>query len=206
MASSNPISVEEKIATAKQHKDVADQAFKAGNTKDGTKLPHIRMNHGADLTLRLQALLYLLGLDKNAMQGLGMGAPPPPAGEEVKQERTEIDEIVEKVYANMSACHIKHSNWQRAAETAEKALAKNDKNYKAMFRKGKALGEQGFFEKAIKVLEDLKSKSPEDAAAADAEMTRLRIIDNERERVHKQKMKGFLKQKSLSVTEESISS
>ncbi|KAF7424162.1 hypothetical protein PC9H_009465 [Pleurotus ostreatus] len=193
MASSNPVSVEEKVATAKQHKDVADQAFKAGNTKDALRSYH-------------QALLYLLGLDKNAMQGLGMGAPPPPAGEEVKQERTEIDEIVEKVYANMSACHIKHSNWQRAAETAEKALAKNDKNYKAMFRKGKALGEQGFFEKAMKVLEDLKSKSPEDAAAADAEMTRLRIIDNERERVHKQKMKGFLKQKSLSVTEESISS
>ncbi len=30
-----------------------------------------------------------------------------------------------------------------------------------MFRKGKALGEQGFFERAVKVLEDLKSKSPE---------------------------------------------
>jgi pentatricopeptide repeat protein len=29
-----------------------------------------------------------------------------------------------------------------------------------MFRKGKALGEQGFFEKAEKVLEDLKTKNP----------------------------------------------
>jgi hypothetical protein len=29
-----------------------------------------------------------------------------------------------------------------------------------MFRKGKALGEQGFFEKAVKVLEDLRSKNP----------------------------------------------
>jgi hypothetical protein len=29
-----------------------------------------------------------------------------------------------------------------------------------MFRKGKALGELGFFEKAEKVLEELKTKSP----------------------------------------------
>lgn len=29
-----------------------------------------------------------------------------------------------------------------------------------MFRKGKALGEQGFFDKAVTVLEDLKKKNP----------------------------------------------
>jgi hypothetical protein len=40
------------------------------------------------------------------------------------------------------------------------ALAKNENNYKAMFRKGKALGELGFFEKAEKVLEELKTKNP----------------------------------------------
>ena len=33
-----------------------------------------------------------------------------------------------------------------------------------MFRKGKALGEQGFFEKAVKVLEDLKTKNPAGAS------------------------------------------
>jgi len=77
-----------------------------------------------------------------------------------------------------------------------------------MFRKGKALGEQGFFEKSVKILEDLKSKNPTgahhrrldyvvsqllaviDAAAVDQEIARLRVIDNEREKVHKQKMKG----------------
>jgi hypothetical protein len=34
-------------------------------------------------------------------------------------------------------------------------LKKNDKNTKALFRKGKALGELGYFEKAEKALEDL---------------------------------------------------
>jgi Flp pilus assembly protein TadD len=40
------------------------------------------------------------------------------------------------------------------------ALAKNANNYKAMFRKGKALGEQGFFEKAVKILEEVQEKNP----------------------------------------------
>jgi tetratricopeptide (TPR) repeat protein len=130
----------------------------------------------------------------------------------------QADEIVEKVYANMSACHIKRENWKRAQETAEKALAKNPKNYKAIFRRGKALGEQGFFERAEKILEELIKESPtgkltsshpswvtccysvthltslihdSDAPAATAELKRLRAIDKEREKVHNQKMRGM---------------
>ena len=60
----------------------------------------------------------------------------------------------------MSACHIKRENWKRAQETAEKALTRNPKNYKAMFRRGKALGEQGFFERAEKILEEIIKDSP----------------------------------------------
>ena len=60
----------------------------------------------------------------------------------------------------MSACHVKRENWKRAQETAEKALARNPKNYKAMFRRGKALGEQGFFERAEKILEEIIKDSP----------------------------------------------
>ena len=92
--------------------------------------------------------------------------------------RIQVDDIVEKIYANMSACHLNQKNWQRAVETADKvptskkprhyqltfsptqALRKNENNYKAMFRKGKALGELGFFEKAQTILEDLKKKNP----------------------------------------------
>jgi len=78
-----------------------------------------------------------------------------------------------------------------------------------MFRKGKALGEMGFYEKAVKILEEVKEKNPSgayisavyapslmitsffsDAAIVDAELSRLRVIDNERERVNKQKLKG----------------
>ncbi|KAF9533859.1 hypothetical protein CPB83DRAFT_831680 [Crepidotus variabilis] len=169
-----------KLATARQKKDTADQAFKIGNTKDALKSYH-------------ESLMYLLGLDKNALQSIGMAPKTTETTKDGKvQEKTEVDEIVEKIYANMSACHLKNGNWKRAQETAEKALAKNENNYKAMFRKGKALGEQGFFEKSVKVLEDLKTKNPTDKELVEQEIERLRAIDNERERVHKKKMKGFL--------------
>jgi tetratricopeptide (TPR) repeat protein len=170
-----------KIDTAKQKKDTADQAFKTGELKNALRSYH-------------ESLMYLLGIDKNALKGLTGGAPPEPIteGEEKKQEKTEVDEMVEKIYANMSACHLKNENWQRALECANKALAKNENNYKAMFRKGKALGELGFFEKAEKVLEELKTKNPSDAAGTTAELSRLRAIDQAREKAHKQKLKGFL--------------
>ena len=76
----------------------------------------------------------------------------------------------------MSACLLKQGKWQRAIESAEKvcfqessrafetdedqAIALNENNFKALFRKGKALGELGFFEKSYKVLEDLLKKNP----------------------------------------------
>jgi len=170
-----------KIATARQRKDTADEAFKSGNVKDALKSYH-------------EALMYLLGLDKNALQSLGMSAPPSADVTDTSKgkERTEVDDILEKIYANMSACHLKNQNWRRALETADKALAKNENNYKAMFRKGKALGEQGFFDKALAVLEDLRKKNPADDTLVAQEITRLRALDNEREKAHKQKMKGFL--------------
>jgi len=170
-----------KIATAKQLKDTADQAFKAGKTKDALMSYH-------------QSLMYLIGLDKNALKGLTGGAPAED-GEAKSEEKTEVDELIEKIYANQSACHLKNENWQRALETASKALEKNGNNYKAMFRKGKALGELGFFEKSEKVLEELKSKSPADAQMASAEITRLRAIDQAKEKAHAQRLKGFLSKK-----------
>jgi len=184
-------STEIKLATAKQKKDSADQAFKQGDTKAALMSYH-------------QALMFLLGLDKNALQSIGVGpsATSSPstskAAKDVK-EKTEIDDIIEKIYANMAACHLKNQNWQRVIETADKALAKNENNYKALFRKGKALGAQGFYEKAVKILKDVKEKNPSDGPAVDAELARLKVIDDERERAHKQKMKGFLNKEKKST-------
>ncbi|KAG6908671.1 hypothetical protein DXG01_003685 [Tephrocybe rancida] len=171
-----------KLETARQKKDTGDQAFKKGDVRAALFSYH-------------EALMYLVGLDKNALQSIGIGSSAPPQkdkdGKEIK-EKTEVDEIIEKIYANMSACHLKLGNWKRVVETADKALAKNETNFKALFRKAKALGEQGLYEKAVKILEEIKEKNPSDAASCNAELSRLRVIDNEREKVHKQKLKGFL--------------
>ncbi|CCM03067.1 uncharacterized protein FIBRA_05187 [Fibroporia radiculosa] len=104
----------------------------------------------------------------------------------------QADEMLEKIYSNMSACHLRQNNWKRAIETADKAIAQNENNYKALFRKAKALGETGYFEKAEKILEELLKKNEADAAAINAELSRLRTMDKEREKVHNKKFKGFL--------------
>ncbi|KAF8959506.1 hypothetical protein BDZ97DRAFT_1922854 [Flammula alnicola] len=159
-----------KLATAKQKKDTGDEAFKQGKVKDALKSYH-------------EALMYLLGLDKNALQSLGVGPKSSSVVDDAagskEKERTEADDILEKIYANMSACHLKNQNYKRAVETADK-----------VGREG--IGRTGLFEKAVKILEDLKTKNPTDATIVAQEIARLRAIDDERERVHKKKMKGFL--------------
>lgn len=97
----------------------------------------------------------------------------------------QADIMLDKIYSNMSQCHIKRENWKRAMETADKvrpslyehesplfmypifqALAKNSLNTKALFRKGKALGELGQFEKSQKILDDLLTKNLPGASLA----------------------------------------
>jgi len=115
----------------------------------------------------------------------------PPQNDEDK-EPTEIEDLLSKVYGNQSACHMKNGNWKRAWECSDKALQKNKKNYKAQFRKGKAQAELGYVEKAEATLTDLLTKNASDAAAINAELTRIRAADKEREKKHNQKFKGFL--------------
>jgi hypothetical protein len=96
---------------------------------------------------------------------------------------------------------------------SKQALKKNPENYKAMFRKGKALGSQGYYEKATLILEDLVKKNPAgvwtctflrtniiptnrmlcvDEPVVSAELKRIQALDKEAERKHNQKMKGKL--------------
>ncbi|KAI0649060.1 hypothetical protein C8Q79DRAFT_948644 [Trametes meyenii] len=183
----------QKLDQAKELKEQGDQAFQGGDLKGALAKYHT-------------ALLYLNGLDKNALQkALGKPVPAPPPIEAVDQAaqdkpKTEVDELQEKIYSNMSQCHLKNGNWKRAIETSDKALAYNPKNRKASFRKAKALGETGYFEKAEKILEELiKDADPTDKSACEAELSRLRAADKERERAHNQKMKGFLNKEKIDL-------
>ena len=80
---------------------------------------------------------------KSLTGGVSTPAPPLDGTSQLKEEKTEVrspspharsfvgqlivpcpgmqvDEMVEKIYANMSACHLNQKNWQRALETADK--------------------------------------------------------------------------------------
>lgn len=46
------------------------------------------------------------------------------------------------------------------SETLTQALKKNPQNDKALFRKGKALGELGWIERAEKAFNELKARNP----------------------------------------------
>ncbi|OAX37290.1 TPR-like protein [Rhizopogon vinicolor AM-OR11-026] len=188
--------VQSKVATARGKKDTGDAAFKAGDVKSALRSYH-------------ETLMYLIGIDKNALKSLGMGMPSSqPSTSAVdqaagaKEELTEADMILEKVYANMSACHIKQENWKRAVDTADKALSKNPANTKALFRKAKAFGELGYFEKAEAVLNEIKKVAPNEAPMADAEIARQKAMDRERQKAHDQKMRGWLsREKKPAATE-----
>ncbi|KAI4521323.1 TPR-like protein, partial [Schizophyllum commune Loenen D] len=202
---------EQKLNTAKQFKQTADQAFKEGKIREALMSYH-------------SSLMYLNGLDKNAMAAVSGkqnqtepnpngGAPTSPKTEALAHSTLtngQADEILEKVYANMAACHIKNSNWKRAIETAAKALAKNPDNTKALFRKGKAECEDGYIERGIRTLEEVKKKNPAESASVDAEIARFRAIDAQKEKEHKKKMKGFLnkaekKGESISLSDKDTS-
>lgn len=183
-ASLNTISaIESKVSTGRSKKDAGDAAFKSGDIKSALRSYH-------------EAVMYLAGIDRNAKNIFDMGAPAASSDESQGEGKTEVDLMLEKVYANMSACHIKQENWKRAIETADKALAKNPKNSKALFRKGKALGEIGYIEKAETALMEVKKVSPTEEAIVDAELARLRAVDNERQRVADKKMRGWLSRDS----------
>lgn len=186
-----------KIATAKQHKETGDQAFKAGKMREALMAYH-------------NANMYCKGINKmNVTGAMGIPGTDAPSSNDQQKTHTEVDEMMEKIYGNMSAAHIKLGNWKRALETAEQALAKNPDNLKALFRKGKALSELGWFERGEPILLDVRKRNPGDAPTIDAELTRLRAIEKERERKANQKMKGWYNRdkgnsasKSASKTEE----
>lgn len=183
-ANSNIVSaIESKITTGRSKKDAGDAAFKRGDVKGALRSYH-------------EAVMYLSGVDRNAKNIFDTGAPAALSDESKGEGKTEVDLILEKVYANMSACHIKQEKWKRALETADKALAKNPKNSKALFRKGKALGEMGLFVKAETALMEVKKISPAEEAIVDAEIARLRAVDNERQRAADKKMRGWLSRDS----------
>ncbi|KAG8978117.1 hypothetical protein FRC05_011233 [Tulasnella sp. 425] len=146
-----------------------------------------------------QSLLYLQGLDKNAMSAIAGSSAEPG-----KDKKTESDEMIEKIQGNICACHIKNGNWKRAEEAANQVLKRNPDNQKAKLRKAKALAGLGFAEKAVLLLEELHTANPNDAEIT-RELAKAKEADKEATARGFKKFKGFLSkasgEKALAVEE-----
>lgn len=92
----------------------------------------------------------------------------------------------------MSACLIKQGKWQRAIDSADKVLAINQNNQKAIFRKGKALGELGYFDRSYKLLDTLLEKDSADAPTINAELARFKAKEKTLEKAADNRFRGFL--------------
>ncbi|KAG8734141.1 hypothetical protein FRC12_018634 [Ceratobasidium sp. 428] len=143
----------DKLQIGRDKKAAGDDAFRKGDFKAALRSYH-------------EAGLYLNGLDKSLLPALAGAGPaeaePPKPG--APQPKTEADELLEKIWTNMAACHLKGGNYKRVIELADKALKKNENNTKAKYRKAKALAAQGYTEKAILMIEELLKNDPDDEA------------------------------------------
>ncbi|KAF8699205.1 peptidyl-prolyl cis-trans isomerase, partial [Rhizoctonia solani] len=104
----------------------------------------------------------------------GGGVPDPDNKPGSPQAKTEADELLEKIWTNMAACHLKGGNYKRVIELADKALKKartytlkllssnTSTERKQLQSEAKAYAAQGYTEKAIDILEDLLKQDPND--------------------------------------------
>ncbi|KAL5634794.1 hypothetical protein ACGC1H_002731 [Rhizoctonia solani] len=146
------MNADQKLAIGKEKKAAGDESFRSGDYKGALRAYH-------------EAGLYLNGLDKSLLPALAGGGPGPSEAKPGEpQPKTEADELLEKIWSNMAACHLKGGNYNRVIELADKVLKKNENNSKAKYRKAKAYAAQGYTEKAIDILEELLKKEPNDVA------------------------------------------
>ncbi|KIJ31346.1 hypothetical protein M422DRAFT_70891 [Sphaerobolus stellatus SS14] len=174
------LTAEEKIQLAEGLKQAGDDAFRTNDVQTALRKYH-------------ESLLYLNGLDKSALPvSLGGGDELP--NEDGDKPKGKVNELLDKIYSNQSACYIKKKNWKRAIEAADKALSKNKDNHKALFRRAKANGEMGFLEKATKLFEELREKSTDDNEKnlIDQELNRMQLEDARRRKQVDSSLRGFL--------------
>ncbi|KAJ3276385.1 Tetratricopeptide repeat protein 9A [Terramyces sp. JEL0728] len=138
------LSVDGKLQKGAEHKDKGNQYFK-------------NSEHQKALGEYYNAILYLTGLDNSK---ISMGVPQAnPLPEETKQE---ISKLLIATHSNMAACYLKLGKNDKAITSCEKTLALDDKNAKAMFRKGQAYAAMKETSKAIKIMKDAARLAPQD--------------------------------------------
>jgi len=125
-----------------KEKDKGNEAYAKGDYEDAVKA----------WTRSLQSVKYIL--DKKLYEG---------EGKEDQQE--EVFKMELRLCLNLAQGNLKLGEWNKAIEMADRALARDAKNGKALYRKACALEKLLSFSEAISVLEILLREDPNNAAA-----------------------------------------
>ncbi|XP_048465352.1 zinc finger CCCH domain-containing protein 7A isoform X3 [Rhincodon typus] len=78
------------------------------------------------------------------------------------EEVSIVNGVIEKLYANRAACYLNMGLYNQVLDDCDKALQLNDRNYRALYRKGKSLKVLGRHEEAYKVVAECSLAVPQD--------------------------------------------
>ncbi|XP_048407928.1 zinc finger CCCH domain-containing protein 7A isoform X2 [Stegostoma tigrinum] len=78
------------------------------------------------------------------------------------EEVSIVSGVIEKLYANRAACYLNMGLYNQVLDDCDKALQLNDRNYRALYRKGKSLKVLGRHEEAYKVIAECSLAVPQD--------------------------------------------
>ena len=135
------------------------------------------------------AVLYLSGLDNSA---LTMFSPVSHEASMSDQDKVQISTHLLACYSNMAACYLKTDKFEKTIVFCDKVLKANDKNAKALFRKGQALFNLNQLDKSKETLRMAVKSAPNDVGIRDA----LAAVSNsiaETDRKYKQELIAKLK-------------
>ncbi|KAI9201946.1 uncharacterized protein BJ171DRAFT_515997 [Polychytrium aggregatum] len=172
MTADSSLSIQDKIARAKEHKEAGNAAFKAGDIQSA-----LRSYHTANL--------FITGLDSGRY-----GALMPNKEKLSDGFRAEIEAIQVSCHSNIAACHFKRQNWTKVIASCDKVLSMDENNAKAYYRRGAALLNEGNLDRAEEDLRKALSLSPKDSAVVQ-ELHRLREEQKKAEEKQKKEFAGM---------------
>jgi len=126
-------------------KDAGNAAFKGGDLKGALKnYSRIFMHIGMNPCMNMSQMMG------------GGGAPPDPASKSKDPLQQKTDELRLTAFNNMAAVYSKMGKWEDAKEKCSRVLKHDDKNMKALFRRGMAFRKLNLYELARADLEKAK--------------------------------------------------
>eukprot|EP00794_Sanderia_malayensis_P020152 gene20152-22126_t len=124
-SATSELSIEDKIKKAYLLKNEGSEHFKASNYQNAIRKYH-------------HALLHVKGLDQGELKNMMMLSSNNTQSLLSEESKKSIQELHLICYNNLAACLLKRENFQKVIEYADKAIALEPDNTKALFRRGTA--------------------------------------------------------------------